>query len=59
MVVVLMCVSASGSLYRSTKWALWPPDQLFSRWLGAYFLCMLLFFFIVDFLCAKMGGTFG
>lgn len=31
-----------------------PPGPALSRWLSAYFLCVLLLF-TVDFLCAKMG----
>lgn len=54
-----MCVSLPAVHFILPQNGLPPPlDQLFSRWLGAYFLCVLLLF-TVDFLCAKMGGTFG
>lgn len=35
-----------------------PQERFFLRWLGAHFLCAVLLL-TIDFLCARVGGTFG
>lgn len=50
-----MCTSLPAVHFIQPQNGLLPPlDQLFPRWLDAYFLCVLLLF-TVDFLGAKMG----
>lgn len=49
-----MCVSLPAVHFILPQNGLLPPGPALSRWLDAYFLCVLLLF-TVDFLCAKMG----